>query len=131
MSGLLWSDDLSDNSLQLLGRVILILLSQPQRWVHRRVERIYFKDHKTRLDIKLALISLCLVTCRQSEVLEIGPFLLHRFFCSVRIIRNRSTTVIIIRYHWRSTLMLILLIRQDSACRCSRGDKLTALPHES
>ncbi len=46
MSGLLWSDDLSDNSLQLLGRVILILLSQPQRWVHRRVERIYFKDHK-------------------------------------------------------------------------------------
>jgi hypothetical protein len=44
---LAWPDDLSDNTLKAFGKVILPLLENPKRWIHRRVERIYFRDHKT------------------------------------------------------------------------------------
>jgi len=30
-----------------MAQVTLTLFGQPQRWIHRRVERIYFKDHET------------------------------------------------------------------------------------
>ncbi len=30
-----------------MAQVTLTLFKQPQRWIHRRVERIYFKDHET------------------------------------------------------------------------------------
>ena len=42
-----WPDDLTDAGLKRLGQVTCALLKQPERWIHRRVERIYFKDHKT------------------------------------------------------------------------------------
>jgi uncharacterized membrane protein YhaH (DUF805 family) len=42
-----WADDLTRTGLKRMGEVTLELLKQPDRWVHRRVERIEFKDHKT------------------------------------------------------------------------------------
>ena len=42
-----WRNELRGAALRRLGQVTLALLEQPELWVHRRVERIYFKDHKT------------------------------------------------------------------------------------
>jgi uncharacterized membrane protein YhaH (DUF805 family) len=42
-----WPNDLSEKSLKSLGQVMYALLKRPENWVHRRVERIYFRDHTT------------------------------------------------------------------------------------
>jgi hypothetical protein len=42
-----WADNLDATALRRMAQVTLTLFKQPQRWIHRRVERIYFKDHAT------------------------------------------------------------------------------------
>jgi hypothetical protein len=42
-----WADELSPAALQSVALVTLGLLREPHRWIHRRVERIYFRDHSS------------------------------------------------------------------------------------
>jgi hypothetical protein len=42
-----WADDLDPTALRRMAQVTLTLFRQPQRWIHRRVESIYFKDAQT------------------------------------------------------------------------------------
>jgi hypothetical protein len=41
-----WPDIIDAVALRRMAKVTLALLTQPERWIHRRVERIYFKDHQ-------------------------------------------------------------------------------------
>lgn len=41
-----WADRLDAIALRRMAQVTLALFIQPERWIHRRVERIYFKDHQ-------------------------------------------------------------------------------------
>ncbi len=44
-AGLQWADELNPRALRILGGVALELLKRPDRWIHRRVERVFFRDH--------------------------------------------------------------------------------------
>lgn len=40
-----WADDIDPTALNRMTTVTLALFEKPERWIHRRIERIYFKDH--------------------------------------------------------------------------------------
>lgn len=40
-----WPDSIDVDVLRSMAKVTLALFVQPERWIHRRTERIYFKDH--------------------------------------------------------------------------------------
>lgn len=40
-----WADSLDATALRRMAQVTLALFTQPERWIHRRIERVYFKDH--------------------------------------------------------------------------------------
>jgi len=42
-----WPDDIDATSLRRIAQVTLELFRQPERWIHRRVERIHFTDHQS------------------------------------------------------------------------------------
>jgi hypothetical protein len=42
-----WADRPDAVALGRMAQVTLTLFEQPERWIHRRVERIYFKDHQS------------------------------------------------------------------------------------
>jgi hypothetical protein len=41
-----WADNIDATALRRMAQVTRVLFAQPERWIHRRVDRISFKDHQ-------------------------------------------------------------------------------------
>ena len=41
-----WADSFDATALRRMAQVTRALFAQPERWIHRRVDRVYFKDHE-------------------------------------------------------------------------------------
>jgi hypothetical protein len=75
-----WPDSIGPAAWSRMAKVTRVLLKEPERWIHRRVERIYFKDHQIahhQISVDFSLpVGLPAVSRRDNKGVYIAPLFL-------------------------------------------------------